>query len=435
MNSSDRETRLAMFRASLRSQSARHAFDLLLESAPGYRDHRLGPAADESRNEIHYVDAISGECPFGLSSSNGELMFDVYEAGLGQVPGGLPALEAGLGPVSETHTGVWRLRVANLAQAEALSRLLFVREQYGAEKSRHWWVNLPPAERAEIEGSYLWAPKRLAGSSRSQPREGITSIVSGDVVFTHTEGEISAIGVALDRPRGSPDPRLSRGDGWLVPVRFEVLREPLSLNEHLPKSRRRRSTKLGETYLTDVSNPEAQALRRLLNGQVEHLEERVAVETDGKLVEQAIEEHIWRRTNIGPPDKRQLSYARRGRGAFRENVERVESACRVTGILDRRYLLAVHIKPWKDCDDAERLDGANGLLLSPHIIHLFHRGHISFADDGTLLISRHLNPYVLKAWSLDRPVAPHVFRSEQRIFLEYHRTQVFEHLGGGRRAP
>jgi hypothetical protein len=408
---------------------------LLLESAPAHPAYGVDPAADESRNEIHYVHTASGESPFCLCSSDGELMFDVHEAGFAHVPGGLPALEAGLGPVDETHTGVWRLRVANPAQAEALSRLLFVREQYGAEKSRHWWVNLQPAERAEIEGSYLWAPKRTAGGSRSRPRECMTNIVSGDVVFTHAQAEISAIGVVLNRVRSSPDPKLSRGDGWLVPVRFQVLGEPLSLKEHLPKSRRQRPARQPQTYLADISNPEAQALRRLLNGQVEHLEQQVAAETDGRLVEQAIEEHIWQRTNIGPSDKRQLSDARRGRGLFRENVERIESACRVTGILDRRYLLAVHIKPWKVCQDSEKLDGANGLLLSPHIIHLFKRGHISFADDGTLLISRHLNPYVLKAWNLDRPVAPHLFRSEQRIFLAHHRTQVFEHLGGGRRAP
>jgi len=435
MDSSDRETRLAKFRASLRLQGARYAFDLLMEYAPGKPDQRFGPAADEFQSQVQYVDAASGQSAFCLCSSDGELMFDVHEAGFALVPGGLPALEAGLGPVTEMQSSVWRLRIANPVQAEALSRLLFVREQYGAQISRHWRLNLPPAERVEIEGSYLWAPKKLAGGSRSRPREGITSIISGDIVFAYSDDKIGAIGVVLDRARSSPDPKLSRGDGWLVPVRFEVLNEPLSCKEHLPKSKHRRSISLGDAYLADVSNPEAQALRRLLNGQVEQLEERVAMETDGKLVEQAIEEHIWQRTNIGPLDKRQLSFARRGRGVFRENVERIESACRVTGILDRRYLLAVHIKPWKDSSDSEKLDGANGLLLSPHIIHLFNRGHVSFADDGSLLISRHLNPYVLKAWGLEKPVPSHVFRAEQRVFLEYHRKQLFERLGGGRRAP
>jgi putative restriction endonuclease len=107
----------------------------------------------------------------------------------------------------------------------------------------------------------------------------------------------------------------------------------------------------------------------------------------------------------------------------------------VTGILDRRYLRATHIKPWKDASDEEKLDGSNGLLLSPHVIHLFDRGHISFADDGTMLISRHLNPYVRKAWHLDQPVQPHPFRATQRAYLEYHRTHVFDRIGGGRRSP
>lgn len=187
--------------------------------------------------------------------------------------------------------------------------------------------------------------------------------------------------------------------------------------------------------MVEVSDTEARLLRRLLSRQVEDLEERISAESEGKLIEQAIEEKIWQRTDIGARDKRQLSFARLGQGGFRDDVERIETACRVTGILDRRYLRATHIKPWKDASDREKLDGANGLLLSPHIIHLFDRGHISFADDGLLLISKHLNPYVRKAWSLERPVSPHPFRPEQRVYLDYHRAHVFERVGGGRRSP
>jgi hypothetical protein len=44
-----------------------------------------------------------------------------------------------------------------------------------------------------------------------------------------------------------------------------------------------------------------------------------------------------------------------------------------------RHLKASHIKPWRDATDAERLDGSNGLLLSPHIDHLFDEGYITFS--------------------------------------------------------
>jgi hypothetical protein len=44
-----------------------------------------------------------------------------------------------------------------------------------------------------------------------------------------------------------------------------------------------------------------------------------------------------------------------------------------------------------------------------------------------------LNPYVRKAWGLERPVPPNAFTPEQCVYLNYHRQQVFEEIGGGRR--
>ena len=42
--------------------------------------------------------------------------------------------------------------------------------------------------------------------------------------------------------------------------------------------------------------------------------------------------------------------------------------------------------PWVDSSDAERLDGANGLMLRPHIDHLFDRATRPFEDNGKLLV-------------------------------------------------
>ena len=68
----------------------------------------------------------------------------------------------------------------------------------------------------------------------------------------------------------------------------------------------------------------------------------------------------------GPTFREQLVRARRGQGVFRANVLLREDACRVTRVDEPRHLKASHIKPWRDATDAERLDGANGLLLSLH---------------------------------------------------------------------
>ena len=442
-SSNQTDPHLAQFRASLRLQSGRRALDVLLGHANSMSGYRLVPADDGAQNQVHYVEKASGQCPFSLSAADGELLFDVHQAGFGQVPGGLPALEAGLGSVSEIEGGTWRVRISTPAQAEVLARLLFCPDSDGLLTVRHWWANLVDPDQAEIRDGYLWGRKKLANGSRSQSQQPLSRIVPGDIVFAHTHGLIAAIGVALERTRAAPDPKGADGYGWLVPVRFARVNEPLRLKDHVSDIKRhcraRQSPLRGAgsasttAPLVALSETDAQLLRRLLHGQVQDLEQRIAVETDGRLAEQAIEERIWQRTDIGPADKRHLSCARIGVGVFRENVERIETACRVTGILDRRYLRATHIKPWKDSDDREKIDGSNGLLLSPHIIHLFDRGHIAFADDGTLMISRHLNPYVCKAWSLEHPMLPHVFRAEQRAYLNYHRTHVFERVGGGRR--
>jgi hypothetical protein len=72
-------------------------------------------------------------------------------------------------------------------------------------------------------------------------------------------------------------------------------------------------------------------------------------------------------------------------------VREVEVKCRITGVDRVEHLRASHCKPWRDSTDSERLDGENGLLLTPTIDHLFDRGFISFETGGRLnkcLISR-----------------------------------------------
>jgi putative restriction endonuclease len=121
------------------------------------------------------------------------------------------------------------------------------------------------------------------------------------------------------------------------------------------------------------------------------------------------------------------------RRRFRANVEQVEGACRVTGVMDRRHLRAVHIKSLEVCSEAERVDGNNGLLLSPHVAHLFERGYITFSDDGRLLVARQLNSTVLKRWAIVLPIPARPFETKQKPYLDWHRGNVFEKSAAGRR--
>ena len=325
-------------------------------------------------------------------------------------------------------------------------------DRSGAEaaRPRHWWVNHRHSDRAQIDGSYLWLPERKKTGSSSQSQHNMTRLLPGDILFSCAAASIAAVGFVLERARPAPAPageaaqRALTDQGWLVPVSYVTLAQPLQPRDRAAEIRRlmppRQSPLLasGEPnpniFLAQLPAPLAELLRRLMNRQVEDCEARIDTGMDGRLAVKAMEEHIWQRADLAPREQRQLIIARAGQGIFRERVEQIETACRVTGVLDRRYLRATHIKPWKDCDDSGKLDGCNGLLLSPHVHHLFERGHMTFSDEGALLLSRHLNPYVLKAWGLERTAAPRAFTPQQRVHLNYHRQQVFEKIGGGRRS-
>ena len=104
----------------------------------------------------------------------------------------------------------------------------------------------------------------------------------------------------------------------------------------------------------------------------------------------------------------------------------VERRCRITGVDNPIHLRASHCKPWRDSDNNERLDGENGLLLTPSIDHLFDRGFIGFQGDGSLIVSpvAHRPSLVRMGVPTDDDFNVGEFSAGQRRFLEYHRDAV-----------
>jgi putative restriction endonuclease len=98
----------------------------------------------------------------------------------------------------------------------------------------------------------------------------------------------------------------------------------------------------------------------------------------------------------------------------------------VTKVERPEHLVASHTKPWRDSTNEERLDGENGLLLTPTIDHLFDKGFISFEDKGDVVVS----PVADRSSLLKMGIKPDgklnvgVFSEGQRIFLDYHREIV-----------
>src|SRR5215468_6472010 len=96
---------------------------------------------------------------------------------------------------------------------------------------------------------------------------------------------------------------------------------------------------------------------------------------------------IERDASIPATDREAIIRARRGQGLFKQRVMEIEHGCRITGVTNPIHLIGSHCKPWRDCTNEERLDGENGLLLTPSIDHLFDRGFIGFEGNGYLIIS------------------------------------------------
>lgn len=270
----------------------------------------------------------------------------------------------------------------------------------------------------------------------------MTKVQPGDVVISFASAKVQAIGVASGLAQEWPRP-VEFGDagnawsdiGWYVPVAFERIENPLRPQEVaselaplLPEmySPIRADGKGNQgIYLAAIPDGMAAKLRELLRGQVEAVEQKTAWHPDPEPDNEVAEKQLNQRTDIGPTQKAQLVRARRGQGVFRSNVAQIEDGCRVTGVTNGAHLRASHIKPWKDSNDFEKLDGNNGLLLAPHVDHLFDRGYISFDDDGGILVSRTLNVDILSRWAIDPRKKCGTFSELQRKYLDHHRKHVF----------
>ena len=97
--------------------------------------------------------------------------------------------------------------------------------------------------------------------------------------------------------------------------------------------------------------------------------------------------------------------------------------CPLTGITDPALLRASHIVPWSDCDDAQRLDVHNGLLLSALWDAASDQGLVSFADDGTPRASPKLSEVARTALGIAVVPPLRGLQDAHRANLVLHRTR------------
>lgn len=307
---------------------------------------------------------------------------------------------------------------------------------------RYWWVNQNQTYEFEVNIGYLWSPKKNTNGARNHYYDAMKEARPGDTVFSFCDTQIKAVGIVSGPAISSARPKEFSdvtapwsNDGWYLPVTFTILAKPIRPKDHIDLIRpalpqkysplQQNGNGIQSVYLTEVPMSMATVLIALLAGQTERAQNAFQVVSEKQVDEDQEERRIQGRTDIGPTEKDQLVRARRGQGIFRSEVGLREKGCRVTATKVGEHLRASHIKPWKNSSDKERLDGENGLLLAPHVDHLFDRGYISFEQDGTVLVSPLLDQSTISAWGLNlgKNVGP--FREQQRPYLDFHRNSRF----------
>jgi putative restriction endonuclease len=312
---------------------------------------------------------------------------------------------------------------------------------------RYWWVNHKQTSKHEIKGGFLWSPMTKSNGASNRFYDNMRVAVPGDAIVSFSHAQIKYVGVVTDFaiPAPKPDSFGSTGDywgasGWLLPVNWSELDTPVTpkakiseISEFLPAKyfpiHKETGNGMQGVYLAEISLNLFEKIISLANHK-KKLPDYRATSTPDELarIDESIVQQVLSDQTLDSTVKASVVAARIGQGVFKERIYQFEQSCRLTGVVTPALLVASHIKPWRLCVSAsERLDGANGLLLAPHVDVLFDRGFISFSDEGDIMLSTQLNQNELDRLGLteicEKGCGP--FSLRQSEYLSFHRNNVF----------
>lgn len=288
---------------------------------------------------------------------------------------------------------------------------------------------------------YLLAPNKRADGRRNYFYDTLRQVRPGDIVFSFRNTFIKAFGIVQREAETTPksDFQLAGGNwsntGWFVEVEFVELPNPVKPKNYMEQIQPLLATNyaplqangngLQGVYLTEISSEFGELLALISSTDLPSIGKDLAPLFDSDS-EYEINLEIEARRIEGDLEQIQMTKSRRRQGIFKSNVRLIENHCRITGVTKIAHLRASHIKPWVSSDNIEKLDGYNGLLLSPHIDHLFDRGFISFRNTGELMISRTLNPRILEQWKISKNANVGPFHVKQDAYLDFHRELIYQ---------
>ena len=100
---------------------------------------------------------------------------------------------------------------------------------------RFWWVNHNQTARQEVEGGFLWSPKRESGGARSRFYDNMREAAPGDLVLSYSRQAVRFVGqvtdyafTALKPPEFGSLGSYWEAEGWLLPVSWIPVEAPVS---------------------------------------------------------------------------------------------------------------------------------------------------------------------------------------------------------------
>ncbi len=141
---------------------------------------------------------------------------------------------------------------------------------------------------------------------------------------------------------------------------------------------------------------------------------------------QDIEQHNKEYEELEETERDSIVKSRIGQGLFRERLIDLWKGCSVSGLSNLNLLKASHIKPWRDCNNSERLNPLNGLLIHPTLDHLFDMGFITFDAKGMIRVSRLLSKSDLEVLNIEKKLKLKKIPIGLMKYMEFHRNNVFK---------
>lgn len=133
-------------------------------------------------------------------------------------------------------------------------------------------------------------------------------------------------------------------------------------------------------------------------------------------------EDLESNNNLTESEKDVLVKYRLGQSKFRKDLIDHWGGCSINGLVKTDLLIASHIKPYRECNDDEKYDVFNGLLLTPNYDVLFDKFLISFNQQGKIMISNKISQNDLEKLYIDKHSSI-ILDSKHNKYLDYHRSK------------